>query len=320
MLQVYVWGDGLQVAEFDPESLAIAKFVNIYCSNLDLQLIPNSNYLLSNNGKLPLLITDKGTQIQGYKEITNYLSKNEKLDSSLQLDIESQLLNQGFMEFISETLQTLTAYNLFLNKENYEGYTRGIFKKYLPFPFQYKPPLDFKARAIEICNLSGISIDQGYSDVDSDEMKELNERERQIRETPVLSTVQKSQNDGILKNVLAQKNILTNMKGITLLQDTIKEFNSLKQSLSTEETEPNGNLFHGTKLSTSEILLYSYFESNTITDLKSDFVKSYLQNKEPELLIKTDQLSNDVGKGKVNVTNCKLSVLTALNTTIQSYI
>ncbi|KAH3663743.1 hypothetical protein OGAPHI_005145 [Ogataea philodendri] len=266
-MSIHLWG-----GTFDAESIAIAQFLAAHGGHIDIQLNYDSNYLLSPNGKLPLL-KDGSLLLQGYKEIVDHLSTKFHL---FEYSTETNLLDQGLIEHLLKSMDIVTSYNYFLNKVNYDNYTRGVFKQLLPFPFQYKPPLNLKSAALATCETAGIS-----SSEDSDQLLQLKERQKSLLETPVLSNFDKSKRDASLKQVLYEMDILTNMRCITMLEDTIK--------LVTDLQLPQD--------SSSMILFQAYILSNTSPNLKADFVAQYLQRNHPNLVPSqpfTDQIPDIV--------------------------
>ncbi|KAG7934000.1 uncharacterized protein OGAPODRAFT_92214 [Ogataea polymorpha] len=253
-MSLHLWG-----APFDAESLAAANFVAENCKNIEIELLYDSNYFLSPNGKLPVLL-DGDLTLEGYKEIVNHLINKHNL---LACSVEQKLLDQGLIEHLLSNLEVVSCYNFFLNKDNFEGYTRGVFKNILPFPFQYMPPLNLKARAAAICETAGIS-----STEESNQLRQLKEREKTLRETPTLSNFDQSQRNASLKVVLDQMDILTNMRCVSLLEETIK----LVKDLGLPKSYP------------SSILFDAYIQCNTDPNLKTDFVLKYLKSSHPDLL------------------------------------
>ncbi|KAG7817280.1 hypothetical protein KL928_004015 [Ogataea angusta] len=253
-MSLHLWG-----APFDAESLATAIFVARNCKDNEIEVLYDSNYFLSPNGKLPVLL-EGDLVLEGYKEIVNHLMDKYNLFS---ISVEQKLLDQGLIEHLLTKLEVISCYNYFLNKDNFEGYTRGIFKNILPIPFQYIPPLNLKARAAAICETAGIS-----STEESNQLRQLKEREKTLKETPTLSNFDHSQRNASLKVVLDQMDILTNMRCVSLLEETIK----LVKDLGLPKSYP------------SSILFDAYIQCNTNPNLKTDFVLKYLKSSHSDLL------------------------------------
>ncbi|QPG77078.1 hypothetical protein FOA43_004477 [Brettanomyces nanus] len=273
---LHVWGNGSQVALFDPECLAAVYFVSRL--HLDqVTILPDSNYQGSFNGKLPFLVTDDGKQIPGYKSIVRYL-QSERSNQFDQLDQSDrlELVNSGFIEFLLEKFTVITEYNLFLNKDNYVEYTRPLFKQLAPFPLQYKPPMDLRADATRRCENYGITADDSFNEENSEEMEKLKAQERELRETPILNDIQKNHVTKNLNLLAAKKSILTNMKCLTMLDEIMVEYTQLESQLHANTT--------------SMILFFCFLKSNTLSELPSSFVLHYLTENHPELMDKSEQV------------------------------
>lgn len=268
MTNVYVWGDGSQLASFDAPSIAIAHYLALYYP--DIKLIPNSNVSGSYNGTLPMLITENGQQIHGYKGIVEYLKGNFIGNGKLeeQKDAEMNLIYGGFMESLLETFEVITAYNLFLNKDNYIKYTRPLFKNLLPFPLQYGTPLRLKRAASDLCENYGITADDLFKDENSHDLEMIKAKEKELNSTPVLNNVQKLQVEKSLNDLAMKKSALTNMKCVDLLDEIVSQYKKLK----IKDTSACG------------ILFLSYLQVNTLPALKCTFVKEFLRQKSPSLL------------------------------------
>lgn len=293
MLSIYVWGNGSKVASFHPQSVAIASYVSSHCP--DVIVIPNSNISLSTTGELPFLLLEDNTQIHGYSSIVSHLN-HTKAQSP-----DQSLLNDGFLEYMSECCEVITSYNLFLNKDNYVSYTRPLFKSLLPFPLQYKPPIDMRASATRICQESGITADDSAKDDNSEDIERIRAQEEKLKEMPVINDLQKSQVDKSLADLAMKKGILTNMKCLDLLQEVIDTYKSLDL--------PSD--------SSSVILFFSYLQVNTLSEMESSFVSDYLIQHDPKLLEQVKLFSLASGP-KIKQSQLKLS--DALYNTLQSYI
>lgn len=298
MAEVYVWGDGSQVASFDAHSIAIAHYLSLYYP--EIKIIPNSNVFGSYNGRLPMLITANGQQIHGYKRIVDYTRKNFTGNGTLKepKDVEMNLIYNGFMESTLETFEIITAYNLFLNKDNYISYTRPLFKILLPFPLQYGAPLKFKQDASDLCENYGITADDSFKEENSHDIEMIKAKENELSSTPILNNVQKLQVEKSLNELAIKKSALTNMRCIELLDETVSQYKQLKIE----------------SFSAPGILFLSYLEVNTNSALECTFVKNYLEQSSPSLLQQLDSFSK-VGD-KFQIQQKPISLVSALCTAI----
>lgn len=262
MVRIYTWGDGAKVAPFDAESVAIARFVAKHCDS-DVELFPTSDYLSSFTGKLPYMEIEGG-QVHGFKAIVKRLVQDGQCHYQM-LTGDKKFTDDGFVDYILEQFGVITNYNLFLNKDNYVGYVRPMFKDLLPFPLQYKPPMQFRDHAVQVCDEYGISADDD-AEVAA-EMDRINAQQRELEEQPVLNELQRKQLEKQIADLAARKSLLTNMKCMTLLQEVMDQ----KDNLSIQD-------------GISEDLLFGFITANTMPQLKSGFVREYLQQHYPLLL------------------------------------
>lgn len=256
MMNIYTWGNGKEISPFDIESIILSQLINDID---DIQIIPNSNYFISNSQKLPCLITND-EQITGLINIWNYLSPDDNNDST------ERLLFDSLLHSIIKNFNIITTYNYFVNTTNYESFTRPAFKNYLPWPFQYLPPLQIRENGIEDC------MNLGIIDGENDGNSTLDDEEKHLVETPVINDLQKNQIDNNLQLINKKKSIISNLNCIQLLKSTIDNFNQLKEKLSTSNSE------------FLSLIINSYLQNNIIDELSDNFIKITLERDYPEYL------------------------------------
>lgn len=303
--EIHAWGDGTEIAPFDVPSTILKHLINQHSLDETFKIIPNSNIFDSDSGRLPILKGPGTIQIEGFVEIWNFISSNNPQIGNEKDDFSSSpataILRKAYMDELVRSLETITLYNYFVVKKNYEGFTRGSFKDYLPWPTQYKPPLDFRHRAQEICLNEGI-IDDDQIDLDypllesnmEDELQQLRKEEKNLRETPVINDMQKLQIEKQLDIISQKKSVIANMQCIKKLKEVIQKYEELKDTL-------NSEIFQN--------ILYICLKCNTVNQLPENFVRSWLQRERPQLYEKIVNL--DISSSGISPTG-KISLSTAL--------
>ncbi|CCE78491.1 Piso0_001114 [Millerozyma farinosa CBS 7064] len=163
MLDLHIWGNGVEISEISPESLACAwiLLLTVKQTREDVRIVTSCNTNLSSSGKLPILIETKadGTRerYEGFQRISEYLISSavdvpQSTDFSLVSlkdsgDPEMELAAYSLEAYIQNNLYYINKHNLYMNSKNYEKYTRKLFGKYYPFPMMYNQPLWFYNQA-----------------------------------------------------------------------------------------------------------------------------------------------------------------------------
>lgn len=136
---VHLWGIDGKPSVISPESLALYWFLNgFYVEQEKVVIVFSNNTDLSPNAELPLLI-DGEVKVCSYPDIVGYLSSKD------------DLLETALLQFTATRISTLTQYQLYLNKHNYESFTRKIFSHLLYWPLWYNTPLHYRRVAREKC-------------------------------------------------------------------------------------------------------------------------------------------------------------------------
>ncbi|ANZ74349.1 BA75_01401T0 [Komagataella pastoris] len=315
ILEVHIWGRDSQVAKIDVQCLAIAWYLSLTCSKLNnVKLITSCNGSMSPTGRLPVLVDYDPRQTQlkhkvvGYLDIVRYLETQYELTLD-ELSPENRLINEGAIEYILKTIETTTMYTLFVNKENYEGYSRSIFSQYLPFPMQYSAPLFFRKLCYERCQ--GIGLLKGNTTVEEDldddneeyYIQELKEMNKKLSQTGIrMGGLYERQQRDKLNELMVRENTLTNMRCIYLLGQYIETVLSLQvenivsddsAGTSGKETDdstnsrmrlPNETYSFGNKLSSCDILLFSCISILTFDELPNKSVNGFVTNNFPKLV------------------------------------
>ncbi|CCE90848.1 SAM complex subunit SAM37 TDEL_0B07190 [Torulaspora delbrueckii] len=148
---IHMWGLEEKPSLISPESIGLYWFLNGYYSKLqvahEIEFVFSNNTDLSPNEELPLLVLGDN-KISGFVNIVDYLMQD--LTSEID-DKGTALLQSSLLQYTSSDLTVLTNYQLYLNKENYETFTRRHFCRLLYWPMWYNTPLHYRAVARERC-------------------------------------------------------------------------------------------------------------------------------------------------------------------------
>lgn len=148
---IHMWGLEEKPSLISPESIGLYWFLNGYYSKVqvahEIEFVFSNNTDLSPNEELPLLVLGDN-KISGFVNIVDYLMQD--LTSEID-DKGTALLQSSLLQYTSSDLTVLTNYQLYLNKENYEAFTRRHFCRLLYWPMWYNTPLHYRAVARERC-------------------------------------------------------------------------------------------------------------------------------------------------------------------------
>lgn len=295
MMELHVWGK-TSISIIDPESRAAAWLLCLHLipQNIDFHIVTSSNTNLADSRKLPLLRVKKDDgfiKYEGYNSISGYICEAYPADTKLipdgKLSSLEQLVNLTFTTYLTRTLHYVNQYNLYVNSQNYELYTRKLFLNYLPFPMMYNQPLKFHENACEQVQLVGLGI--------NNTLLFSFTSERQVAETELINDDSDSEEeDNIAISALHEKALLSKEKSKALLKETknslrclgllnqyITHVTGVFKELNPEAPIEFAHLFRPKKVSTSELLLYSYFYSLTSVALPDRFIAHYLEKKFP---------------------------------------
>lgn len=298
MIQLHVWGADKQVSIIDPESLASAWLLSIHLTPQKIQynIVTSCNTNLTDSGRLPLLlVVESGSRkkYEGFCEISSYISlkypaENTKYVPNDKLSATDQLANFSLIAYLNNTIKFINQYNLYVNTENYENYTRKLFKLYLPFPMMYNQPLKFLKAASEQVKTIGLGVNKGsfFSISVADE--------NETSETETFNTENDDEKDSVAISSLHEKVLLAKLKDKAILRESrnsLRCLNALGEYVSHIESlfgqlNPNSpvdfaHLFRAKKISSSELLLYAYLHTLTSEQLPDRFIAAYLPKKSP---------------------------------------
>ncbi|SCU90206.1 LAMI_0E01068g1_1 [Lachancea mirantina] len=135
---LHLWGFKGKPNLVSPESIALFWLLSSQKCNKKICIVFSNNTDLSPNGELPVLI-EEGQSIYGYGNIAQYLFEQESA------------LETALLEFAQTQICALTQYQLYLERENYEQFTRKVFAHLLQWPYWYNTPLRYRALARKKC-------------------------------------------------------------------------------------------------------------------------------------------------------------------------
>ncbi|SGZ57873.1 CIC11C00000005820 [Sungouiella intermedia] len=292
MLELHVWGLEGEISIIDPESLACAWLLSIHLvpQLINFKIVTSSNTNLSHSGRLPLLLErqDRIRRFEGFSAIsdhisTNYASDNTKFVRDEKLSAREQLINLSLISYVDSTIRYINQYNLYVNTQNYELYTRKLFLKYLPFPMMYNQPLKFHNTACEQVKLIGLGVNKiGMFSIHGGEVAEtetINEDEED--ELVAISALHEKQIIAKQKSKNALKETRNSLKCLHLLNTYVAKVELLFKELNPDSPVEFAHLFRSKKISSSELLLYAYFCCLTYSELPDTFILKYLEDKFP---------------------------------------
>lgn len=270
MMILYVWGVDQEVSVISPESLASVWLVSAIVDT-SVEIVTSNNTNLSKTGRLPALLTDTESLVEGYLDISRYICDNYRLNqqvvvSNTQLSSDKQLLNRSMLSFIDTTIKMINQYNLYICRDNYEKFTRKLFKWYLPFPMMYNQPLKYYNSAQEEVKTVGIGnyrrgflFGDGGDEADRDEYQQDN--------TTPISKLHERQ--------LLEKNNKT--LSLRETRDTLRVMNLIDDYIST--IKPCFQQLNPTPpLTTSEILFFAYIKCLCWSELPDKLVSECIKS------------------------------------------
>lgn len=220
---VYLWGEEGKPSLVSSESIALYWFLNNYYRDYkSIEVVFANNTDLSPNEELPLLVKD-GKKWSGFVDIVSFLM--EKVPNKD--DVETTLLQDGLLEFTGE-LNILTEYQMYLNRTNYETFTRKAFSKLLYWPMWYNTPMNYRTRARQRCSHA-----LGYL-MHSDDPDSLESLQLESTRLPQSKTFQATQ-DRKVRNKEELQNVKHNLQYLTRLKDYLTTWIEVRNSL------PHGN-------------------------------------------------------------------------------
>lgn len=318
-----MWGTGSNISIISPECIASAWLLRLCCfpKGIPFEIVASSNTNLADSNRLPVMIIRESPQssivqkYEGYLNIVEYVSREivpKERETELEFILDnyladslSQLANKGFLSYLENSLSIINEFNLFINNDNYERYTRKLFQNYLPFPMMYNEPLKLSQSAKANCESKGLysstnilgfrsSKDVAQTEHLNDESTEEQEADpvalSGLHERQLTAKVKKKQlydeSRQSLNCLVATKNY---MDKITSLFELLEYRNHQLNLFSKDDTKTN--LF-----SSSELFLYALFYCMCHHDIPDKFIFDYINVRYTEitkkLFFKASYLNN----------------------------
>ncbi|KAF5114499.1 hypothetical protein DV113_000740 [Geotrichum candidum] len=161
---------------------------------------------------------------------------------------------------------------LYAQPENYDGFTRPVISKLIPFPMQYRVPLHQKDIAVRQCAAVGLLTASGANQKASPDTAER---------YPSLSKLQEQLEAARRKSALFMGRARDNMRVLAYCHevlDTLLANKLVDPTLSAEELEKRGG-----KLDSVELLVAAHLRVQTLDELPVQVVASLLKNEYVEL-------------------------------------
>lgn len=298
---IYAWGHDTQIAPFDTSSHLLAYLIEKYSLNDDYQIIPNSNIFKSYSGRLPMLQISETQQLIGFNEIWNFITSQNSIIQT-NLSPRQKIIQIALINDVLKNLELVTLYNFFVNKRNYQGYTSPQFPKLLPWPTQYKAPIDLRKLAFEKCHNEGIIDDEsndGFknsNDTDPDvhdDLQNLKNEEKLLHDTPVINDLQKAEIDKKLDIIAMKKSVISNMNCIKIIKSLIDKIHEFNDPL-------------------MKTIILVNLKCNIVEDLPENFIKIWLQREHQDLLKEIDQFNLK----SISTQSTKVSLIDAIKSTV----
>lgn len=281
MLELHVWGYKREISVVFPECLAAAWLLAQSFKKDSFKIVTLSNTNLSKTGVLPILKTENESY-EGYEAIINFVLENSANTGDI---LQSRDLTQSaLILLIDQKLIRVHQFNLYSNLKNYEGYTRKLFKNYLPFPMMYNQPLKLYNIAQEQVSTAGLLpsspglfgvLSSGVHDDADDETSEV-----------ALSALHERQMTAKSNKRELLRQSKNSLKCLNYLGEILDDIVNLQGQLNSGETEDKfGLLFGSSKISVAEILLYAYIHALTFPQLPDRAINDYIKLRHPSFAV-----------------------------------
>lgn len=220
----HIWGLNNKPSLISPDSIALEWFINdkLKDNNNKYEIVISNNTDISPNNELPLLIVNNNERkIIGYNNIIKYL-----------LDNHNDLIEDSILNFIKNKFELITKYQLFLNEQNYNNFTKIEFSKMLYWPMWYNTPQSYKndiKRQIEDTFVSTISLNYDNQLDDNTDQQEV-DNEFEPSELAQSKTF-KLNKEAKIKNKNKLKEINSNFQICNQLKILLKEYLKIEKLL-----------------------------------------------------------------------------------------
>lgn len=298
-LELHVWGRDGNVSILDPESRACAwlLFLHLSPTETPFSVVTSCNTNLTDTRKLPVLVVNERgskTTHEGFYSIVEYVStlypSESKFIPTNRLTASELLVNLALVKYIQNTFHFIHQYNLYVNTRNYELFTRKQFSKLLPFPMYYNQPLKLHQSACEQVKTVGLGASSagffGLSGaVPETETVKDDEDDYDKSNTVAISALHEKAMLAKDKDRALLRESRMGLRCLNLLDEYVNHLIALFKELNPESPVEFAHLFRPTKISASELLLYSHIYSMAHSDLPDRFIYKYLGDKFPSFML-----------------------------------
>ncbi|EDK42929.1 hypothetical protein LELG_01107 [Lodderomyces elongisporus NRRL YB-4239] len=338
MIQLHVWGLQDKVSIISPQCVASVWLACLVLDSKAFEVVTSNNTNLSTSGEFPILLLENGQCISGYLAIALYLLSNYTSLETLQvLNNRQQLINVGLVSQLTETLEIINQYNLFINTTNYEKYTRKLLSNFYPFPMMYNLSLSFYNTAQQKVKLLGLdksktslfNFSSNNADVVVAETETVNSEQSDSEDVGEEGTnkgisglherylLQKSKTKEVLKESKASMRCLMKVEKYVNEIESLKESENGKEEKRDEEKEKekekddnqknnreNSSYIFGNLPSSGDILFLACIYCLTSKEIPDRFIQDYLSSQKASFSetakLKIDELQ------KNTITNCTI--------------
>ncbi|KAH3899779.1 uncharacterized protein SCODWIG_02401 [Saccharomycodes ludwigii] len=151
-MKLHIWWDweNDEPSIISPESVALYRYIQRYYNSeqasLSLELIGSNNMNISPNKQLPVLFVYNNdaddnknkspVSILGYCNIIQYMTASKTNKNFLNTRSLS-LLDKSILNYMVQHLNVLTEYQMFLNNENFDNFTKKKISNLFNWPFNW---------------------------------------------------------------------------------------------------------------------------------------------------------------------------------------
>ncbi|SCU85719.1 LADA_0D09208g1_1 [Lachancea dasiensis] len=160
---IHLWGLDGKPSVVSPESVALFWYLNHLNVGSKVTIVYSNNTDLSPNQELPVLL-DGSKKICGYADIASYFSPTQSV------------LETALLQYAQNHIGILTQYQLYLNRNNYDRFTRKVFAYLLQWPMWYNTPLKNRSLARQQSETLGYFAhpdDADHAEFDADQVDDL---------------------------------------------------------------------------------------------------------------------------------------------------
>ncbi|SCU96394.1 LANO_0E13388g1_1 [Lachancea nothofagi CBS 11611] len=160
---LHLWGLDGKPSVVSPESVALFWLLNELDLKSRITVVFSNNTDLSPTQELPLLVNGV-SRLSGFANIASFFCAPKSA------------LETALLQFAQDHIGALTQYQLYLNRNNYDQFTRKVFAYLLQWPMWYNTPLTNRSLARKRCEALGYfghADDEDHFEFDAEQIDEL---------------------------------------------------------------------------------------------------------------------------------------------------